>query len=33
MSELKIDPLLQTNTVALRDVCCTGACRHRGTEE
>jgi AraC family transcriptional regulator len=33
MSELKITPLLQTHTVALRDVGCTGACRHRGAEE
>jgi len=33
MSELKITPLLQTDTVALRDVGCTGACRDRGAEE
>jgi AraC family transcriptional regulator len=33
MSELKITPLLQTDTVALRDVGCMGGCRHRGTEE
>jgi AraC family transcriptional regulator len=33
MSQLKIIPLLQTASVAVRDVGCTGACRHRGAEE
>lgn len=33
MTELDVTNLLQTATVALRDVHCTGACRHRSAEE
>ncbi len=33
MAELDVTNLLQTATVALRDVHCTGACRHRSAEE
>ncbi len=31
--EFKVDNLLQTDTVALRDVYCTGGCLHRSAEE
>jgi AraC-like DNA-binding protein len=33
MSEFEIDHLLDTDTVALRNVRCSGACRHRSAEE
>jgi AraC family transcriptional regulator len=33
MPEFKISRLLDTATVALRNVICSGACRHRGAEE
>jgi AraC family transcriptional regulator len=33
MPAFAINTLLDTETVELRDVCCTGACRHRGPEE
>jgi AraC family transcriptional regulator len=33
MPEFEIDHLLDTDTVALRNVRCSGACRHRGAEE
>jgi AraC-like DNA-binding protein len=33
MPEFEIDHLLETDTVALRNVRCSGACRHRGAEE
>jgi len=32
-SELTIEALLSTSTVAVRDVYCRGSCRHMGTEE
>jgi AraC family transcriptional regulator len=32
-SELEVTRLLRTDTVALRDVRCTGECRHRSVEE
>jgi AraC family transcriptional regulator len=33
MPAFEVNSLLDTGTVELRDVCCTGACRHRGPEE
>ena len=33
MSELSIQPLLDTPTVAVRDVSCRGTCRHKSAEE
>lgn len=33
MTELSIQPLLQTPTAALRDIVCQGECRHRSAEE
>jgi AraC family transcriptional regulator len=33
MPEFQISPLLTTHTLALRNVCCAGHCRHRGEEE
>jgi AraC family transcriptional regulator len=33
MPEFEIDHLLETDTVALRNIRCSGACRHRGAEE
>jgi AraC-like DNA-binding protein len=33
MSQLSIEPLLQTETVTLRDAACDGACRHKSEEE
>jgi AraC-like DNA-binding protein len=33
MSELSIQTLIDTKTVALRDVVCRGSCRHRSPEE
>src|SRR5216683_6604498 len=33
LSEFEVDHLLDTDTVALRNVCCSGACRHRSAEE
>lgn len=33
MSELSVQLLLETQTVALRDVACHGTCRHRSAEE
>src|ERR1700738_5112951 len=33
LSEFEIDHLLDTDTVALRNVRCSGACRHRSAEE
>jgi hypothetical protein len=33
MPEFQISPLLDTRTVALRNVHCTGDCRHRSDEE
>jgi AraC family transcriptional regulator len=32
-SEFEVTRLLDTDTVALRNVVCSGACRHRGMEE
>src|SRR5260370_32407017 len=33
LSEFDVDHLLHTDTVALRNVRCSGACRHRSAEE
>jgi AraC-like DNA-binding protein len=33
MTELSVQPLLDTQTVALRDVVCRGECRHKSAEE
>jgi AraC-like DNA-binding protein len=33
MPEFDVQPLLQSTTVAVHDVCCRGACRRRGAEE
>src|SRR6267154_4662266 len=33
LSEFEVDHLLDTNTLALRNVRCVGACRHRSAEE
>jgi AraC family transcriptional regulator len=33
LSEFEVDHLLHTDTVALRNVRCSGACRHRSAEE
>jgi AraC family transcriptional regulator len=33
MAAFQVNSLLDTGTVALRDVCCSDACRHRGPEE
>ena len=33
MTELSVEPLLQTQTVQLRDVVCWGECRHKSAEE
>jgi len=33
MSELHVTSLLSTEIVSLRDVCCSGTCRHRTAEE
>jgi AraC family transcriptional regulator len=33
MLELEVDALLSTTTVTVRDVRCTGTCRHKGPEE
>ena len=33
MSQFSVQPLLDTETVAIRDVVCGGACRHRSPEE
>ena len=33
MAQLAVQPLLQTETVTLRDVVCDGACRHKSEEE
>lgn len=33
MPVFEVNSLLDTGTVELRDVCCSGACRHRGPEE
>ena len=33
MPEFDVQPLLQSTTVAVHDVCCSGACRHRSDEE
>jgi AraC-like DNA-binding protein len=33
MPEFDVQPLLQSSTVAVHDVCCRGACRHRSDEE
>jgi hypothetical protein len=33
MSEFKVNHLLATDTVKIRDVLCDGSCRHRGPEE
>jgi len=33
LSEFEVDHLLNTDTIALRNVRCGGACRHRSTEE
>jgi hypothetical protein len=33
MPEFDVQPLLPSTTVAVHDVCCRGACRHRGAEE
>lgn len=33
MAELKAQLLLETETVAIRDVACRGECRHIGEEE
>jgi AraC-like DNA-binding protein len=33
MSEFEVSHLLDTDTVAIRQVCCRGSCRHRGAEE
>ncbi|RCS30518.1 AraC family transcriptional regulator [Rhodanobacter denitrificans] len=33
MPEFDVQPLLQSATAAVHDVCCRGECRHRSTEE
>lgn len=33
MTDISAEPLLRTETVAIRDVACNGACRHKGAEE
>src|ERR1035438_8063811 len=33
LSEFEVEHLLDTDTVALRNVRCSGACRHRSAEE
>ena len=33
MTDISAEPLLRTETVAIRDVVCNGACRHKGAEE
>jgi AraC-like DNA-binding protein len=33
VTELSIQPLLDTQTVALRDIVCSGECRHKSAEE
>ncbi|MGK9164659.1 AraC family transcriptional regulator [Inquilinus limosus] len=33
MTDISAEPLLQTEIVAIRDVACSGACRHRSAEE
>ena len=33
MADISADTLLQTDVVAIRDVACGGACRHRSAEE
>jgi len=33
MGELTVDPLLETRSVRIRDVCCRGSCRHESDEE
>ena len=33
MSEPSTEPLLKTDTLALRDIVCAGQCRHRSEEE
>jgi AraC-like DNA-binding protein len=33
MNELSVEPLLETQTVQLRDVVCRGECRHKSAEE
>jgi AraC-like DNA-binding protein len=33
MTDLSVELLLQTETVAIRDVVCSGTCRHRSAEE
>jgi AraC family transcriptional regulator len=33
LSEFEVDHLLNTDTVALRNIRCSGVCRHRSTEE
>jgi AraC-like DNA-binding protein len=33
MPEFDVQPLLQSTTVAVRDVCCRGTCHHRSAEE
>lgn len=33
MTELSVEPLLETQTVQLRDVVCRGECRHKSAEE
>jgi AraC family transcriptional regulator len=33
MSEISVQPLLQTPTIAIRDVYCQGSCRHKSAEE
>jgi hypothetical protein len=33
MAEFATQPLLQTDTMTVRTVCCRGSCRSRGAEE
>lgn len=33
MTELHVDRLLETTSLTIRDVVCTGGCRHKGVEE
>jgi hypothetical protein len=33
MSQFSVDLLLDTQTVAIRDIACSGECRHRSAEE
>src|SRR5258708_20524272 len=33
LSEFEVDHLLNTDTAALRNIRCSGVCRHRSTEE